>query len=453
MTRVLLVDDDAPLRETLALSLGKRGFSVADRKGGAEALAAIAAEDWDVVVADLNMPGIDGIELCERVVGLRPDIPVIVLTAFGSMETAVAAIRVGAYDFLAKPIAIDSLEIAVRRAANHRALHEQVARLKREVRGPANDDAILGDSQPIRELLDVLGRLADSDASVMVTGESGVGKEIVSRAIHAKSPRARGPFVAINCAAMPEALLESELFGHARGAFTDAREAHVGLFQQANGGTVFLDEIGDMPIGLQPKLLRVLEQRTVRPVGARHEVPIDVRVVSATNRDLEEAMEQGLFREDLYFRLNVVALPVPPLRARGTDVLTLAAHFVRDIARRGGRAVTGLTPAAAERLLSYSWPGNVRELKNAMERGVALARFDQIGVEDLPERIRAYKPSHVVVAAEDPSELVPLEEVERRYVGRVLEAVAGNKTAAAKILGIERKRLYRMIERHGLAKG
>jgi two-component system response regulator HydG len=294
---------------------------------------------------------------------------------------------------------------------------------------------------------DLIERVAAVDANVLVTGESGTGKEVVARTIHDRSHRRGGPFVAINCAAMPEALLESELFGHTKGAYTDARTAEPGLFSRASRGTIFLDEIGDMPLGLQPKLLRVLQERTIRPVGGRDEVPVDVRVVVATNRDLESAIEDGRFREDLYYRINVVHIPLPPLRARAGDILPLAQHFLSHFAARATKSVAGIAPAAAEKLVAYSWPGNVRELQNCMERAVALTRFDQIGVDDLPDKIRDYRRSHVLVSSDDPSELVPLEEVERRYIGRVMEAVGGNKTAAARILGIERKRLYRMLDR------
>jgi two-component system response regulator HydG len=272
----------------------------------------------------------------------------------------------------------------------------------------------------------------------------------VAQAIHERSRRREGPFVAINCAAIPEALLESELFGHVRGAFTDAKTTQPGLFAEAHGGTVFLDEIGDMPLALQPKLLRVLQDRVVRAVGARGGVPVDVRVVAATNRDLESAVEEGHFREDLYYRIDVVRIELPPLRARGADVLPLAQHFLAKFATQAGKRVTELAPPAAERLLSYGWPGNVRELQNCIERAVALTRFDQITVDDLPERVKNYRHAHVLIAADDPTELVTMEEVERRYIVRVMEAVGGNKTAAARILGFERKRLYRMLDRLGI---
>jgi two-component system response regulator HydG len=284
----------------------------------------------------------------------------------------------------------------------------------------------------------------------LITGESGTGKEVVARALHRSGRRKDGPLVAVNCAAMPEPLLESELFGHTKGAFTDARTPRVGLFAQADGGTLFLDEIGDMPIGLQPKLLRALEERKVRPVGSSTEIAVDVRLVCATNRDLETAIEERRFREDLFFRINVIHVELPALRSRGGDVLLLAQHFVREYAARFEKKVGGITPQAAERLQTYAWPGNVRELRNCIERAVALTRYEDLTVDDLPEKIRDYRASHIVVAANDPSELVPLEEVEKRYVLRVLEAVGGNKALAARILKVDRRTLYRKLEVYGV---
>jgi two-component system, NtrC family, response regulator AtoC len=449
-TRVLIVDDEASLCELLVDALGKRGYAVASRDSATDALLALGKEEFDVVVTDLNMRGVNGIELCERIVADRQDVPVIVLTAFGSLDTAVAAIRAGAYDFISKPVEIDALAIAIDRAANHRRLGEEVKRLRLEVSGAPRFDEMIGSSPAMRAVYDLIDRVAESEATVLLTGESGTGKDVVASALHRRSRRRDGPFVAINCAAMPESLLESELFGHAKGAFTDAKSAQPGLLAQANGGTIFLDEIGDMPLTLQPKLLRVLQDRTVRPVGGRNENPIDVRVITATHHDLESAIEEGRFRQDLYYRVNVVHIALPPLRARAGDILPLAQHFATQCASRAKKDVTGFTPVAAERLLAYDWPGNVRELQNCIERAIALARFEQIGVDDLPERVRDYRRSHVLLASNDPSELVPMEEVERRYVLRVMEAVGGNKTAAARILGFDRKRLYRMLERFGI---
>jgi two-component system response regulator HydG len=280
-----------------------------------------------------------------------------------------------------------------------------------------------------------------------VTGESGTGKDLVARALHQRGPRSAGPFVAINCAAMAESLLESELFGHKRGAFTDARESRPGLMIQAKGGTLFLDEIGDMSGAMQAKLLRAIETRTVRPVGSDTEVPIDVRFVAATNRDLESDAEEGRFRQDLFFRINVIQIAVPSLRVRGNDILLLAQNFLEKAAARANKAVVGFSPPAAERLLGYSWPGNVRELQNAVERAVALCTFDRVSPEDLPERIRTHRRSQLVVGGDDPSGLLPMHEVERRYILHVLEAARGNKTVAARILGFDRRTMYRKLER------
>jgi two-component system response regulator HydG len=449
--RVLIVDDDAELMKLLSLVLTRKGFEARGVRSGAEALAALSAEAFDVVLTDVQMPGMDGIALCERVVAAHLDLPVVVLTAFGSMESAIAAIRVGAYDFVTKPVDNTVLALAVARAARHRALGDEVRRLRliaSESPGPLHLPGLLGDSPAMRQVYDLLLRVADTESTVLITGESGTGKELAARAIHARSRRALGPFVAINCAAMPAQLLESELFGHKRGAFTDARADRKGLFAQADGGTLFLDEVGELPVELQPKLLRALQERVVRPVGGDVEVPVNVRVVAATNRDLETAIEEHRFREDLYYRLNVINLPLPPLRSRGGDVLLLAQHFVDRFAARAGRNVKGLTPEAAARLMDYAWPGNVRELQNAIERAVALARYEHVTVDDLPDKVRQYQRSHVIVASDDPRELVPLEEVERRYILRVLEAVGGNKTLAADTLGLDRKTLYRKLERY-----
>jgi DNA-binding NtrC family response regulator len=447
--RILIVDDDRSMCELLGSGLSRRGFQTVWHTAGDDALAALAAEEFDAVVTDLNMGGMNGIELCERIVANRPDVPVVVITAFGSLDTAVAAIRAGAYDFITKPFEIEAIEITLERAVQQRALREEVKRLRAQLADVRHFDDLLGASAPMQAVYDLLARAAVSDAAVLITGETGTGKEVVARGLHRHSQRSAGPFVAINCAAMPEALLESELFGHVRGAFTDAKNERPGLFIQANGGTLFLDEIGEMPLALQPKLLRALQERAVRPLGGDAEVPFDARLVAATNRDIESAVADGRFREDLFFRINVIHVELPPLRARGNDVLLLAQHFLEACARRAGKRVVGLASAAAERLLAYTWPGNVRELQNCIERGVALTRYDQLVVDDLPEKIRNYRSSDLILASDNPSELVSMEEVEQRYVLRVLEAVGGNKTLAARVLGFDRKTLYRKLERYG----
>ncbi|HEX3774284.1 MAG TPA: sigma-54 dependent transcriptional regulator [Polyangiaceae bacterium] len=447
--KVLIVDDDISMCELLAEGLAQQGYEARWKASPHDALGEIEQRNFDVVLTDINMRDMNGLELCQRATEAHPDLPVIVITAFGSMETAVQAIRAGAYDFITKPFDIDVVAIALERAVKHGVLTREVQRLQRAVDESRRFDELLGASPAMKEVYDLLERVAESESTVLVSGESGTGKELVARALHRRSKRASGPFVAINCAAMPEQLLESELFGHTKGAFTDARTARPGLFVQAKGGTIFLDEIGDMPLGLQPKLLRALQERTVRPVGGDHETLIDVRVVAASNRDLETAIEERKFREDLYYRINVIHVELPPLRARGADVLLLAQHYLEHFAAQSQKDVRSLDPEAAERLSAYAWPGNVRELANCMERAVALTRGESVGSADLPEKIRNYRTSHVLVAATDPSELVPLEEVEKRYILRVLEAVGGNKTLAAQVLGLDRKTLYRKLDRYG----
>jgi len=450
---ILVVDDDRNMCELLEARLGRRGFSVASATSAPEALDRLAARPCDVVVSDLNMRGMNGLELCERVVMNFPDVPVIVITAFGTLETAVGAIRAGAYDFVTKPLRIEELRLAVERAVQNRELKLEVRRLRRAVEDQEGFSELLGRSPAIRTIHELLARIADSDVSVLVTGESGTGKELVARGLHRQSRRSAGPFVAINCAAMPEPLLESELFGHSRGAFTDALADRQGLFRQASRGTLFLDEIGELPLSLQPKLLRALQERIVRPLGSDAEIPFDVRVIAATNRDLESAIEEGRFRQDLYFRLNVVRVELPPLRTMGSDVLLIAQHFINRFASEMRKRVVGLCPPAAERLLAFPWPGNVRELRNCIERAVTLARYEHITVDDLAEKIRAYQQSQVMVISDDPAEIVPLPQLEKRYILRVLETVGGNKTVAARLLGVDRKTLYRKLEQYGAASG
>ena len=445
---LLIIDDDVSMCRMLAQDLGRRGHAARWFTDPEAALAALKTDPPDVVLTDLNMPGLNGLELCERVVLNYPDVPVIVMTGFGSMETAVAAIRVGAYDFVTKPVELDVLALTVERALSHRSLEEQVRILGEEVRKTRRYEELLGESPAMLELLRRIERIAPSDSTVLLRGESGTGKELVARILHRLSGRGEKRLVAVNCAAVPEALFESELFGHAAGAYTGAQGSRRGLFLEANGGTLFLDEIGEISPAAQPKLLRALEQRTIRPVGGDAEKPVDVRLIAATHQDLETLIDEGRFRKDLYFRINVIVLEIPPLRARGTDVLLIAQKAVEEFAEQMHRPVRGISHPMAEKLLAYPWPGNVRELRNAIEHAVALTEFEKLTVEDLPERIRDYRKSHVILSAENPTELVPLEAVERRYILHVLDAVAGNRTLAAQILGLDRKTLYRKLLRY-----
>jgi two-component system response regulator AtoC len=452
--RVLIIDDDPSMLEMLRAELERRGYAVLTRTSPEAALQDLAEQDFGVVLSDLTMRGMSGVDLCREVVRLREDTPVIVMTAFASIESAVASIRAGAYDFVTKPFEPEDLVLTIERALRHRELREEVKRLRQAVSELRPFDEMIGESAAMKKMCQVIARVAESDATVLVTGESGTGKELVARALHSRSPRANGPFVAINCAAMPESLLESELFGHVKGAFTDARAARSGLFVKASGGTLFLDEIAEIPLAMQAKLLRALQERVVRPVGGDSELAFDARIVAATNRDLEIEVEEKRFREDLFYRINVVHIQVPPLRTRENDALLLAQAFLQR-AQAGSSRVVGIKSAAAERLAAYPWPGNVRELQNCMERAVALAQFDHIGVDDLPERVGQYKPSRVALSLEgaDPSTFLPMDEVERRYIAQVLDALGGNKASAARILGMDRRTLYRKLERWGKGGG
>jgi DNA-binding NtrC family response regulator len=447
--RILIVDDDAGMCAMLEARLSSRDFEVVSHTSPEVALQAFAQESFDAVATDINMKGMSGLELCRRLLSMRSTIPVILITAFGSMDAAIAAIRAGAYDFIPKPFEIEQLVLSLERGIQLAALHDELQRLKSVVAASERAGDLIGSSPVMARLYGLLSKVAQSDAPVLVTGESGTGKELVARAIHNQGPRSKGPLVAINCAAMPENLLESELFGHVKGAFTDARVAKTGLFESARGGTIFLDEVGELPLGLQPKLLRALQERVIRPIGATKEVEFDARVIAATNRDLETMVEEQRFREDLFFRINVIQVDLPPLRSRAGDILVLAQAFLTRIAARANKVVAGFSDEAAAKLVGYSWPGNVRELQNCIERAVALASFDVIEVDDLPDKVRAFKSNHVILGADDPAELVSLEQLENMYVRRVLDSVAGNKSAAARILKIERKTLHRMLARGG----
>jgi DNA-binding NtrC family response regulator len=378
----------------------------------------------------------------------RPNTPVIVITGFGNMSSAVEAIRAGAHDFMTKPIEAQLLQHAVERALRLRHLREQVRRLEQvEVPSTEGVGSLIGASRAMRGVYDLIRRVAATDTTVLLSGESGTGKELVASAIHQLSART-GRFIGINCAAMPGELLESELFGHVRGAFTDAKADRDGLFEQAAGGTLLLDEIGEMPLDMQPKLLRVLQERVVRRVGGNTSVRMTARLIAATNRDLEGEVEARRFREDLFYRLNVVQIHIPPLRARGNDVLLLAEHFVKKLSARVGKSVASISPEAQRKLLAYDWPGNVRQLENALERAVALMRSDEVQIEDLPDRIIRFVPTSRADDDVDLENVLTLDDLERRQIERAIRQHHGNKTRAAKALAIDRRTLYRKLERY-----
>jgi DNA-binding NtrC family response regulator len=443
--RLLVVDDDADTCELLAASLRQLGYKAESTTSPAEALELVLSKDFHAVISDVAMAEMDGLELCKRILEKRPGIPVIVVTGQGSMESAIGAMRVGAYDFVTKPVDPKLLGLTVGRAVRTQQLQSEVVRLREALADAPGGSQLIGESRVMRRVNDLIQRVAKSDASVLIVGETGTGKELVARALHDQS--GRGPFVAVNCAAMPPHLLESELFGHTRGAFTDAKSARRGLFLEATGGTLLLDEVGEMPLEMQAKLLRVLQERVVRPVGSDTEHPFDTRIITATHRDLEDAVAKGSFRQDLFYRINVVSLHVPPLRERGNDVLELASHFLQKAAARTGQTPRRLSPAVAERVLGYEWPGNVRELENCMERAVALARFDELTLEDLPERIRSSRTDKFAMTADNVGEIISLEELERRYISRALRLLNGNKARTAQVLGIDRRTLYRHLDR------
>jgi DNA-binding NtrC family response regulator len=448
---ILLVDDEQEARELLVDALTRRGFDAQAVASGSEALDRLQRSDVDAVLTDVRLGGMSGIELCRRLREARPDLPAIVMTGHADMDVAISAIRAGAYDFISKPVHMESLVLALHRAIHHHHLTSEVKRLRAGGVGTP-PRGIIGESAELRRVLQLVEQVAESDATVLITGESGTGKELIARALHERSARAHAAFVAVNCAAIPGNLLESELFGHVKGAFTDAARTRPGLFVQASEGTLFLDEIGEMPLETQPKLLRALQERRVRPVGSDEEVAIDVRVIAATNRDLQAEVTAGKFRADLYYRINVVRVDVPPLRQRPGDTLALAQHFLRRHAERHGKQLVGISPAATRRLLDYSWPGNVRELENCIERAVTLSRGSMIDLEDLPDAIRHHSaPPRAPAPSETAApELVSLEEAERRYIQRVLAACTGNKSRAARVLGIDRRSLYRRLESLGL---
>jgi DNA-binding NtrC family response regulator len=444
--QILVVEDEKDEGEVLCDLLAEHKYKATHVDNAETALAALSDGHFDVVISDVNMPGLNGIQLCERVRQVHPDVPVILSTGAATVATAVAALRAGAWDFIIKPISSQMVMVAVGRAVEHHQVKMELRRLRAALAATRPIEGIIGDSPAVKDVVDMVLRIAPSDATALITGESGTGKELIALAIHREGPRATEPFVAVNCGAVPSHLLESELFGHVKGAFTDARRDRSGLFVQAGNGTIFLDEIGEMPMEMQVKLLRVLQERKIRPVGGDEERPISCRVVCATNRDLESEIDAGRFRHDLYYRINVVTIDAPPLRSRGGDVLLLAMHFIQRIASRSGKQVTGLSVDAARMFLEYDWPGNVRELENCLEHAVAMSRHNEITPNDLPAKIREHRTSRIVIEGNDPDELMTLAQLENRYVHRVLAACGGNKTRAAKVLGIDRRSLYRRLE-------
>ncbi len=450
---LLIADDDPGLRESLERTLTREGYRVVLASDGRAALERVQAGGIDLIVTDLRMPGLTGLDLLRAAKAIMPDVDVILLTAFGTVEEAVKAMKDGAYDFLTKPFRREQLIKLIDKALERRDLIEQNRALKKQLEDLRAKGQMIGASPSWRRMLTLVEQVADSSATILIQGESGTGKELVARSIHERSARHSGPFVAVNCAALPETLLESELFGYEKGAFTGAGSRKEGRFDLANGGTLFLDEVADLSLVTQPKILRVLQEGEFERLGGTRTLQVDVRILAATNQDLSEMVKAKRFREDLYYRLNVITVRVPPLRERPEDIRVLAQHYLRVYSAKNGRKLDGFTAEALERLEAYAWPGNVRELENLVERSVLLARKDRIDAEDLPEEVMGVKrpPRDAIL------ELIgtPLADVEQRLLDETLRITGGNKTQAAKLLGIDVRTVARKLERRedGLAEG
>jgi DNA-binding NtrC family response regulator len=414
---------------------------------GSSALERHQRGKFDLTITDLMMPGMKGTELVARLRAIDRDHPVLLITAFGTIESAVEAMQAGAFTYLTKPFHSEEILLHVSRALEQQSLRRELERLRTEVRGRYQFSNLIGRSEKMEQVFDLVARVSDLPANILILGESGTGKELIARAIHFNSARARGPFVTLNCAAVPGALLESELFGYVRGAFTDAKKDRHGLFLEASGGTLFLDEIGEIAVNLQAKLLRAIEEKEVRPLGSNKSEKVDARLVSATNRNLEQRVQEGSFRQDLYYRLNVIRVELPPLRERTEDIPILVEHFIQKFAAQAKRNVTGIDNDALRALVSHRWPGNVRELEHTIERAVLMGKRNTIGIDDLPQ------PIIPVTQNDAPLEKAlatgyTLQRLEREYIKRVLENTKGNKTEAARILGVDRTTLYRKLEEY-----
>jgi len=447
-TKILVADDDTAHRTMLRTLLSGWGYAVAEADDGQTAIEAVKRNPYDLVLMDIRMLTVSGLEALTQIKGYNPAIPVVIMTAYSSVDTAVQALKSGAYDYLTKPLDFDNLRLTIARAMDHVHLREENRLLRQSLGQVFDRGRIIGQSPPMRALLETVVHVAPSEATVMLTGESGTGKELIAGAIHHNSPRCNGPFVKINCAAITETLLESEMFGHEKGAFTGADRRKEGRFRQAHGGSLFLDEVSEMPLTMQAKLLRVIQEREITRVGGEDVVPVDVRLIVASNRDLYQLTRNGAFREDLYYRLNVVSLELPPLRRRREDIPLLAQHFLTMLAERNKKAIKGFTPNAMDLLIKTEWPGNVRQLMNAVERAVVLTRQEFIDRDDLslipgePVGAGAGNGSHPAGQA--------LEQVERQTVLATLEACTGNKSQAARRLGITRKTLHQKLKKYGV---
>jgi DNA-binding NtrC family response regulator len=447
--RILVVDDEEQMRDLLAKVLERKGYQVSVCGDGTEAVAFLEKEPVDLVVTDVRMSGLNGMEALRAIKELNPEVVVIIMTAFGSIDQAVQAVKDGAYDYINKPFKIDEILLTIEKALDERRLRHEVSSLRQELRTRYHFENLIGKSHAMQEIFGLIEQVAGSRSTVMIYGKSGTGKELVAKAVHYNSPRSAKAFVAVNCAAIPSELLESELFGHEKGSFTGAIATKVGKFEHATGGTLFLDEIGHMRIDLQAKILRALQEREVERVGGTRTIKIDVRVIAATNRDLKKAIEEGTFREDLYYRLNVVPITLPDLKDRQEDIPLLANHFVQKFAQESNPAIREISKEAMAILMSHTWPGNVRELENVIERAVTLGRGPAIEARDLPAHLAGG--THPVERAF--AKEATLEDLEKDYIAMVLRRTKGHQIRAASILGIDRRTLYRKIRRYKLKLG
>jgi len=446
--RILVVDDDTAHRTMLSALIGGWGYEVSEADDGSTAIAEVRKKPYDLVLMDVRMLKVSGTEALREIKSFNPAVPVIIMTAYSSVESAVSAIKDGAYDYLTKPLDFDKLKLSLERAMEHINLKEENRLLKENLGISFDRRNIIGRSSAMTKLLETVALVAPSEATVLITGESGTGKELIAGAIHFNSGRKDGPFVKINCAAITDTLLESELFGHEKGSFTGAERRKEGRFIQANGGSILLDEISEMPLAMQVKLLRVLQEREITRVGGENAVKTDVRVIAATNRDLKEMVNSGAFREDLYYRLNVVSLNTPPLRERREDIPLLAQNYLAIFAGKNRKKIKGFTPEAMDGIVKYVWPGNVRELMNAVERAVVLARADYLDEKDFPA-IQSDLPESMSPQPEYTLN-VPLEEVEKATILKSLDSLKGNKSETARRLGITRRTLHKKLKKYGV---
>jgi DNA-binding NtrC family response regulator len=451
---VLVVDDEPKLCDLLASALSQNGIAVFTAGNGVHALKVLEAEDIDLVISDWRMPGMDGPQLLAEIKSRFPQLPVIVMTAYSTVKNAVQSMRNGAFDYIAKPFDIDELDITVSKALQFRDILKDNQRMRAELDEHRQIDSLIGDSPSFRRVLHAIDSVRESNATILLTGESGTGKEMVARAIHNHGNRADKPFVAVNCAAIPEGLLESEMFGHRKGAFTGAVADRVGRFMQADEGTLFLDEIGEMPLALQAKILRALQERVIEPVGDQRERKVDVRVIAATNKNLLDAVANKEFREDLYYRLNVFPIPLPALRERIEDIAPLARHFAHTLGAMAGKRITGFSPEALQTMANYSWPGNIRELQNCVERATIVASGAVIEEEDLPAYLFASNPvasGTLITEGSVPPDLeAALADVEKAYILAALQQSNGVQAAAAQLIGISERSFWYRLKKLGI---